>query len=104
MTAAAVVNPPVDNSPQSSVSAKKPVGNHTATVKESVMAESTPRITAAAVEKATYEAALDLMDAAGHYPVTRSDVLTAIETGVHRAIAEWLDANGLPPVTPRSNP
>ena len=49
-----------------------------------------------AIESGTYGAWMDVLDAAGHYPVTREDILNSIEEGVRKAVREWLSVHGLP--------
>ena len=41
----------------------------------------------------TYEAFLDIMDAAGPYPMTRAEVLDAIRAGVRDAFTEHLNSH-----------
>ena len=43
-----------------------------------------------AAERGVYGAVMDLMDAAGGYPITRRSVLDAIENGVYRAMRDHL--------------
>jgi hypothetical protein len=55
------------------------------------------RIDSAAIERGTYGALLDVLDAAGYYPITREDILHAIERGVRDAVTDYLERRGLPP-------
>jgi hypothetical protein len=56
-------------------------------------------IDSAAVERGTYGALLDVLDAAGSYPMTREDIIAAVERGVRDAVTAYLDRHGLPPGT-----
>jgi hypothetical protein len=50
----------------------------------------------ATIERGVYRALLDVLDATGGYPMTRDDIIDAIEAGVRSAMTEYLDRHGLP--------
>lgn len=54
-------------------------------------------MTADAVRQGTYDALVTVLDATSGYPLTREDIIDAIERGTQQAVAEYLETHGLTP-------